>query len=156
MRRAILPFALGFGMAAAGACGLKTDPVAPELVRPQPVDGLAAHSTPAGVELRWRRPVRYTGGGRMNDLGGFEIERAAVEGPLPWAVVGTLTLDDQTRFRKKRELEWVDTGAVPGARYRYQVTAFTLDGARSAPAGPVTVRFQPPAADAAAPAQETR
>src|SRR5262249_37911808 len=58
------------------ACGLKTAPLPPEKVQPLEATSLVASSTTGGVQLVWRRPTNYTGGKRMNDLGGFEIERA--------------------------------------------------------------------------------
>jgi hypothetical protein len=92
----------------------------------------------------------YTGGGRMNDLGGFDIERAPGEGTGDFANIGRIELDDQTRFRPQRDMTWTDTSAVPGTRYRYRVIAFTLDGYQSSAAGPVTLEFDP--ARSAAPA----
>ena len=89
----------------------------------------------------------------MNDLGSFEIERAPGGDAAPFfAKIGTVTLEDQQRFRKERRLEWVDKDVRPGERYRYRVTAVTLDRYRSAPAGPVDVRYgNPPSAPAAEP-----
>ena len=134
-------------------CGRKSRPVAPELVEPETVENLAAIATPDGVRLSWLRPTRYTGGGRMNDLGSFEIERAPGGDAAPlFAKIGTVTLEDQQRFRKERRLEWVDKDVRPGERYRYRVTAVTLDHYRSAPGGPVDVRYgNPPSAPAAEP-----
>ena len=136
------------------ACGRKGLPVAPQLVEPEAVENLAAIATPDGVRLSWLRPTRYTGGGRMNDLGGFEIERAAGEGAPPkFAKIGTLTLEDQQRFRKERHLEWIDKDVSPGERYLYRVTTVTLDHYRSAPAGPVSLRYGgPPASEQTPPA----
>jgi hypothetical protein len=129
---------------ALGACGRKGTPIAPELVRPEPPAELAAIVTPDGVRLSWLRPLHYSGGQRMNDLQGFRIERAPGDGdPADFTTVGTLELEDQTRFKKERRLEWIDKTAEPGRRYLYRVTAFTLDGYRSRPAGPVAVRFGP-------------
>jgi predicted small lipoprotein YifL len=135
-RRALVALGLALGLA---ACGRKGPPVAPELVRPEPPERLAATAVPDGVRLTWLRPMRYSGGGRMHDLRGFLIERAP--GPeAPFARVGVLELDDQTRFRRERRLEWLDRDVRPGEPYRYRVTALTLDGDRSPPAGPVGVR----------------
>ena len=132
------------------ACGRKGRPVAPQLVEPEAVENLGAIATPEGVRLSWLRPTRYTGGGRMNDLGSFEVERAPGEGAPPAFVkIGTVVLEDQQRFRKERRLEWTDKDVRPGERYRYRVRAVTLDHYRSAPAGPVEVRFGiPPSAEA--------
>jgi len=124
------------------ACGHKNRPVAPELVRPEAPEGLTAIGTPDGVRLGWLRPLRYSGGQRMNDLRGFVIERATDAGTF--ARVGRLELEDQTRFRKERHLEWTDKDVKAGERYVYRVIAETLDGYRSAPAGPVAVQYGPP------------
>ena len=120
----------------AAACGRKSPPIAPELVQPEPVGNLAAVGTADGVRLSWLRPDQYSGGQRMNDLGGFVVERRA-EGTPAFARVATIEVQDQTRFRKDRHLEWVDRGAEAGTHYFYRVTAYTLDGYRSPPAGPV-------------------
>lgn len=134
------------GLALAGvllACGNKTPVRPPELVQPNPATSLEARSAKEGVVLTWRRPNEYSGGGKMNDLGGFEIERASGEGAGDYAQIGRIDLDDQTRFRPQRDMAWTDTTAVPGGQYRYRVVAFTLDGYESAPAGPATVVFDP-------------
>ena len=126
------------------ACGHKNRPVAPELVRPEAPEQLTAIATPDGVRLGWLRPLRYSGGQRMNDLRGFVIERA-MDAAASFVKVGRLELEDQTRFRKERHLEWTDKDVHPGERYLYRVTAETLDGYRSAPAGPVAIQYGPPA-----------
>lgn len=135
------------GLALAGgllaSCGNKTPVRPPELVQPKPATSLVARSAKDGVVLTWRRPSEYTGGGRMNDLGGFEIERAPSEGAGDFARIGRVELDDQTRFRPQRDIAWTDSTAAAGMRYRYRVIAFTLDGYESAAAGPVTVEFEP-------------
>jgi hypothetical protein len=142
VRTALVVLALGLAL----ACGRKAPPVAPQLVQPEPAEALAAVSTPEGVRLTWLRPMRYSGGARMNDLEGFDVERATDGDTLSvYTQVGEVTLTDQTRFRKERRIEWIDTTAVRGARYRYRVTAKTLDGYRSPAAGPVVVQFGAPA-----------
>ena len=132
---------------AAGACGNKTPVRPPELIQPRPASVLVASAVPAGIQLTWRRPTEYSGGGRMNDLGGFEIERAPGDGSADFALVGTVELDDQMRFRPQREITWTDTTVAPGGRYLYRVVAFTRDGYRSVPAGPVAVRYDPRAVE---------
>jgi hypothetical protein len=127
------------------ACGHKARPTAPELVRPEAPGNVAAIVTPDGIRVSWLRPQKYTAGGRMNDLGGFTIERATAvgEGQTPvFRKVGTVTLDDQTRFRRERRLEWVDKDVTRGTRYLYRVIAVTLDGYHSAPGGPVAVSYR--------------
>jgi len=140
----------------AGACGYKSAPIAPELVRPTPPPSLRAVSTPNGIELRWTRPSRYTAGKRMRDLGGFEILRAAGDDPLTeFTEVKRMELDDQLRFRPESDFAWLDRDVVPGVRYRYRVVAFTLDGYHSK-AATVRRRWTPRAAqdDAARPAAD--
>jgi hypothetical protein len=145
MRGGATRAALAAALAAGLACGRKAAPVAPELVVPEPPEELAAVATPDGIRLTWLRPTRYSGGQRMNDLGGFVIERAPGEGTAPeFRAIGTLTLDDRFRFRKERRLEWLDRDVAPGARYLYRVTALTLDRSRSPAAGPIAIRFGPP------------
>jgi hypothetical protein len=124
------------------ACGLKTPPLPPEKVQPLEATSLVASSTTGGVQLVWRRPTNYTGGKRMNDLGGFEIERAGTT--EDFVRIGDFQLSDEQRYRQNRRLEWTDASAVPGATYRYRIIAYTLDGYRSTPAGPVEVTFTPP------------
>jgi hypothetical protein len=139
---------------AAVACGVKGRPLPPELVQPESPTALAATSTVDGVKLTWRRPTKYSGGAHMRDLGGFEIERATGADAVEFAQVGTVVLDDQTRFRQERSMQWTDTSAVAGTTYRYRVIAYTVDDYRSAPAGPVTIEHRapkvtsPPASDA--------
>ena len=135
--------ALALAGALLAACGNKTNLRPPAQVQPQAATALVAASAKDGVLLTWHRPTQYTGGSRMSDLGGFDIERAPGDGTGNYARIGQMVLDDQKRFRPQRELSWTDTTAVPGTRYRYRVIAFTLDDYRSAPAGPVSVTFDP-------------
>ncbi len=160
-RRTLLLLAL----ATALACGRKARPVAPELVLPETPDDLTAVAVPEGVRLSWGRPEHYTSGGKMNDLDAFIIERAPGEGvdTAKYSRVGKYVIEDRFRFRKEHRLEWVDHDATAGQRYLYKVTAVTLDRYRSAPAGPVAVRFgpapagsEPAAAPEAAPKPEPK
>lgn len=148
MRALVLVAAL-----AAVACGVRSAPFPPELVQPEAPTALIARSAPDGVHLTWERPTKYTGGKHMRDLGGFEIERATGADALEFTRVGAVELTDQTRFRQERKITWTDTDAAKGTTYRYRVVAFTLDGYRSAPAGPLTIEHKPgTAAEAPAPA----
>ena len=125
------------------ACGNKTPPLPPEVVSPQEPASLAATSTTGGVQLVFRRPADTVGGKRMNDLGGFQIERAAEDG-VQFVQIGDFQLSEEQRFRQDRRLEWTDATAVPGETYLYRVIAYTLDGYHSTPAGPIEVTFTPP------------
>ncbi len=141
MTRPTLVLALAVLVLATSGCGHKGSVVAPELVRPEPPTEVAASSTPDGVRLTWTRPTKYTGGQRMRDLGSFVIERADAETPTKFARVGTVELQDQTRFRQERRLAYTDREVTPEREYVYRVTARTVDGYDSPAAGPVTVRF---------------
>jgi len=131
---------------AAVACGVRSRPLPPELVQPEPASAVVAASNVDGVKLTWRRPTRYSSGKHMRDLGGFEIERAEGVDGIEFVRVGTVELNDQTRFRQERTMQWTDTSAVAGKTYRYRVIAYTVDDYRSRPAGPVTIEHRPPPA----------
>jgi hypothetical protein len=133
------------GVVLAAACGHKGGVMPPELVRPEPPTDLAASSTQDGVRVSWTRPTKYTGGQRMRDLGSFIIERTdAEESPPKFVRVGTIELQDRTRFRQERRFQWVDQNVTPGQEYVYRVRARTLDGYESPWAGPAKVRFTKP------------
>jgi predicted small lipoprotein YifL len=133
---------------AAAACGVKGRPFPPEVVQPDAPSELIARSTVDGVQLKWRRPTHYSGGKHMRDLGGFDIDRAS-DGDF--AHVGRVELTDQTRFRQDPILEWTDTTVADATTYRYRVTAYTVDGYRSKPGGPLTVEYHKPKAAPATP-----
>lgn len=147
MRPAALALA---GLLALAGCGLKTSPVAPELVEPLPATDLQASPSPAGVRLTWRRPTHYTGGGTMRDIARFDVQRVE-DDRTDWTVVGTLVMKDRYRLRQPRTIEWTDTSAVVGRRYRYRVVTVTRDGRASAASRPTSVlhRAVAPAPDAA-------
>src|SRR5262249_57452684 len=113
------------------------EPVAPT--------SLVARSMADGVEVAWHRPDKYSGGQHMRDLGGFDIERAPVDGPQAgtFVLVNHMELTDQYRFRIDPRTQWIDHDVEAGTRYQYRVTAFTLHGYRSSTAGPVSVHYVP-------------
>jgi hypothetical protein len=143
--------ALVVAAAVLAACGVKSLPTAPELVRPNAPTELLARSGPDGVMLTWERPTQYSGGKHMRDLAGFDVERATGADSHDYTHAGGVEVTDQTRFRQERHIEWTDTNVAPGTTYRYRVIAYTLDHYRSQPAGPVTVDYHA-AAEAAPPA----
>ena len=134
------------------ACGRKSGPVAPQLVKPETPGALVAASVAAGVRLTWRRPDSYTSGRKMNDLGSFTIERAT--GAAPFELIGELKLDDRLRFRKDTSLDWIDHEVTPGQEYSYRVIAITIDEYESAPAGPIAITFEPKAESKPPPASK--
>jgi hypothetical protein len=93
-------------------CGVRTRPLPPELVQPEPPTALVASSNVDGVKLTWRRPA-LSGGKHMRDLGGFDVERA-VGDSYDFASVTTVLLDDQTRFRQEKLMQWTDTAVEVG------------------------------------------
>jgi hypothetical protein len=129
-RTIIVMLVAGVGLLHAG-CGIKSKPEPPEAVRPQRIIDLTAVSVATGVRIRWSRPEHYAGGGRMRDLGKFEILRSS-GGELP-SVVSTLTVEDLQRFRQQHHFTYVDTDTVVGNRYRYRVVSITTDGYESLP-----------------------
>jgi len=120
------------------ACGTRSRVVPPELVQPEPPSALIAGSNVDGVKLTWHRPTQYSGGQHMRDLAGFDVERA-VGDSYDYATVTTVVLDDQTRLRPEKLMQWTDTAVEGGQTYRYRVIAFTSDGYRSVPSAPVTI-----------------
>jgi hypothetical protein len=135
-------------IAVIAACGVKSRPLAPELVQPMPATSLVAKSLPEGIRLTWRRPTQYSGGKNMRDLAGFDIERA--EGAA-FTKIGIVELTDQTRFQQEKSISWTDSSAVVGTTYRYRIIAGTLDGYRSVPSEAVTIEHRPGATAAAPP-----
>jgi hypothetical protein len=122
------------------ACGRRTLPKAPELVRPSTIEDLAVAQTEAGVELSWGRPDKYADGTRMSDLGTFTIERALAD--AEFQPVETVAVTDRDRFRKIRRLRYTDRTAAPGQRYRYRVLSSTLDDYVSAPSNVVEIEVR--------------
>jgi hypothetical protein len=139
---------------AVAGCGVRSRPFPPELVQPDPPTDLVAKSTQEGVRLTWRRPTNYSGGKHMRDLAGFEIERATAPG-FDYAVVGTVTLTDQTRYQQERSVTWTDANVIEGTTYRYRVVAATLDHYRSVPSEPVTIEHRPGTTATAPPPKPT-
>jgi hypothetical protein len=124
-----LTTALALALLLVFACGRKTAPKAPELVRPEAITSLAAENKPDGIVLTWRRPSRYVDGSRMRDLGSFLVERAA--GDAPFAPLATLAVTDRDRFRQIRHFRYLDGEVRPDVRYRYRIVTRTTDGYES-------------------------
>ena len=97
--------ALLVALAAAG-CGNKTPVRPPEVIQPRAATALVASVVPAASSSPGGDRRSTAAAARMTDLGGFEIERAPGDGSGDFALVGTLELDDQMRFRPQREITW--------------------------------------------------
>jgi hypothetical protein len=121
------------------ACGLKNSPLPPETVKPESPSDLTARSVVEGVELTWRRPTKYSGGKRMNDLDYMAVERAPTDGSSDYVEVGRVVVTDRERFRQERKVTWIDTNAPVGSRFFYRIVAVTTDRYRSVPSEPVAV-----------------
>jgi hypothetical protein len=123
-------------------CGVKSPPMAPELVVPERIVGLDATSEKNGVLLSWERPERTAGGGKMRDLGSFEIDRA--ENTAGFQPLIQIAVTDQDRFQQQRKFTWLDAGAEVGHHYRYQVISMTLDAYRSDPSNEAQITRELP------------
>jgi hypothetical protein len=112
-------------------CGVKSPPVPPQQAVPERIEDLAAASGKDGIRLSWERPERYAGGGKMRDLGKFEILRA--EDSAGYRPLVEIPVNDQQRFQQQRDFSYVDSATEIGHSYKYQVLSETQDGYRSAP-----------------------
>jgi hypothetical protein len=133
-------------------CGRKGAPRPAADVLPEAITDLSAALTPAGIQLAWTRPRRYTGGDRMPDLGGFLIQRAAGDA-MEFETVTTIDVTDRERFQQTKRFRHLDGTVVDGQQYRYRVVSFTLDRYFGAPSNVVVVRYtrEPTAAGSADP-----
>src|SRR5512135_66618 len=88
-------------------CGVKSAPIAPELVRPAAIADLRATADNHGIKLSWARPTHYVGGRMMRDLGGFILLRGSgANGAM--APLVELPVTDQERFSVEREFSFID------------------------------------------------
>ena len=123
-------------------CGVKSPPIAPERAVPERIVGLTAISEKNGVLLSWERPDRTAGGGKMRDLGSFEIDRA--ENTAAFQPLIGIPVTDQDRFQQQRKFTYLDGGAEVGHHYRYQVISSTLDSYRSDPSNEAEITHELP------------
>ncbi len=104
--------------------------------------GLEASAQKHGVMLSWERPDRTAGGGRLRDLGTFEIDRAENTGAF--RQLTDVPVTDQDRFQQQRQFTYLDSSAEVGHQYRYQVFSSTLDAYRSDPSNEAEITYQLP------------
>jgi hypothetical protein len=132
-----IPVLLVFGaIPFCAGCGVKSAPLAPELVLPARIADLRAPADSHGIKLSWGRPTHYTGGHTMRDLGGFVILRGAGAGGRMEPLV-ELPVTDRERFAVEHEFSYIDNETVIGQPYRYEIVSRTLDGYTSAPSNEV-------------------
>jgi hypothetical protein len=124
------------------ACGVKSPPIPPQQAVPERIVGLDATSKKNGVLLSWERPERTAGGGKMRDLGSFEIDRAENSGAFRALI--EIPVTDQDRFQQQQKFTYLDGGAEVGHHYRYQVISATLDSYRSDPSNEAEITHQLP------------
>jgi hypothetical protein len=136
-------FAAAFAAATlATGCGVKSPPVPPQQAVPERIVGLDAISEKNGVLLSWERPERTAGGGKMRDLGRFEVDRAENTGPFH--ALTEIPVTDQDRFQQQRKFTYLDAGTEIGHHYRYQVFSSTLDSYRSEPSNEAEITREVP------------
>ncbi|MGH7908030.1 MAG: hypothetical protein ACREP6_15505 [Candidatus Binataceae bacterium] len=120
-------------------CGVKSAPIAPQLVLPERIIDLHAMDIHHAVQLTWGRPEHYTGGKRMRDLADFAIMRAVDQQPFKPLV--EIPITDQQRFQQATHLAYDDTAVEKGETYRYEIISRTSDGYQSAPSNVVTIVY---------------
>jgi hypothetical protein len=133
---------------AASGCGKKADPRAPELSIPETIKDLRARADARGISLTWSRPTRYVGGRELRDLAAFVVfRREASSGcpdcPAPYRERATLSVEDQEKFMKKKQLGFVDEELTPQTTYRYRVFSQLRDGSLSNPSNEVEISWKP-------------
>jgi len=118
-------------------CGVKGVPIPPEAAIPERIADLDAFSDKDGIRLSWGRPLHYSGGRKLRDLGSFEIDRA--EGTGAPRMIAKIPVTDQERFQQQRTFDYLDGDTQIGHTYRYVVIAETFDGYRSPPSNEAQV-----------------
>ncbi|HEY2664156.1 MAG TPA: hypothetical protein VGI47_07425 [Candidatus Binataceae bacterium] len=130
-------FAIPLATAELVGCGVKSGLRPPQEVQPEPITDLKAASVKDGIQLSWTRPMRYSGGGRMRDLSAFLVLRG--EGNSKLSEVAQIPVTDRERFQVQHQFVFVDSSAVLGQAYRYDVLALTSDGYRSVSSNAVVI-----------------
>lgn len=143
---------------ALAACGRKAPPKPPEFVAPRAITDLQATNGTDGVVLVWSRPRRHADGTTLANLGGFVIERAALDRASSFQPLTTVQLADRERFRQTRSFRYLDREPAIGSTYTYRIIAFTDDGYYSEPSNSASLTRElpppTPAGAAAAPARQ--
>ena len=129
---------------AAGACGKKGEPRAPELATPKTITNLAARSVPNSITLTWNRPTEYVDGKELKDLASFvifrkEVSQSCPDCPVPYRQLTTVNVEDRDKFAQKKQYRYDDQEVRPKAIYRYRISSQLLDGSLSAPSNEVEI-----------------
>ena len=139
LRTALLLFGVSAAFLIQPACGRKGAPRPAAEVLPETITDLAATVTAEGIQLSWDRPRKYTGGDRMQDLGGFWVQRSDSPG-APFETINTIDVTDLQRFQQTKNFKYVDSAAAPDRTYEYRVVSFTVDRYVSEPSNIVAAR----------------
>lgn len=126
------------------ACGRKSDPRAPELAAPKPINNLSARVAPDGVTLTWNRPTEYIDGKEIKDLASFvifrkELSPSCLDCPVPYRQLQIVNVEDREKFVKQKQYRFDDREVRANVVYRYRVSAQLFDGSLSAPSNEVEI-----------------
>lgn len=130
------------------ACGRKGDPRAPELALPETIRDLRAQADSGGIALTWSRPTHYIDGKELRDLAAFvifrrEVPKTCPDCPAVYRERTTLSVEDQEKFMKKKQLRFIDDELKPQTIYRYRVFSQLRDGSLSGPSNEVEITWRP-------------
>lgn len=123
-------------VAVAAACGVRTEPRAPEDTAARAPDKIDADVRAKGVTITWTRPTKTVDGARLYDLAKFLVERQTGDGYFQ--TIATIDVTDLDRIRPQQTFQYVDTEVPPGT-VRYRVRAVAADGEPGVPTEPVPV-----------------
>lgn len=151
-RRALALAAIGLALAI-GACGRKSQPVAPERRVPMAVSDLEAVLRNGVVELAWTAPRRRVDNSRLIDPGVTRLFRTEDSGqgePRPamlvddrivgYAEIASFKVGDPAAPTAQRgRFTFSDRNLTLGHRYTYVVTSTDLEGRTSAPSRRLTL-----------------
>ena len=163
---ALAPLLLAAALVAAlGACGRKSVPVAPERRVPQAVADLRGLVRDGAIQLTWSLPTRRVDNARLPDLGTarvFRIDDAGEGEPKPallhsgriagYTEVGSIQLaNPPSPLVQSGRVGFTDRrGLVVGRRYTYVVVTSDQQGRTSTPSSRLSLTFlappQPPGA----------
>ncbi len=129
-------------------CGRKGLPRAPELTVPAAITDLTARVEAGGIRLGWSRPRVTLDGQKFNDLMAFVVFRKSIRADCPecrtaYSERTVINVEDEGRFFKELEYEFMDRRLRSGTVYRYRVLARLSDGSASRPSNEVIAAWQP-------------
>jgi hypothetical protein len=127
-------------------CGKKGDPVAPQAMRPAPVNDLAVGATAQGVVLKWSITTPRAA------IGAFKLLRSETAGeqacpgcPQDHRPYRTVSITDDGLGRQgERGFLYVDAAVRPGYFYSYRVAACDPAGSCSDLSNAAALRYDGP------------